>query len=68
MTSLQESGQWVRDSLTDAREKGQAHALVALADERVLAGVADAVSDLGWRVLTVWASGNHTMVLLRWSP
>jgi hypothetical protein len=42
--------------------------MVALADERVIAEVADAVSELGWRVVTVWTSGNYTMVLMRWLP
>lgn len=65
---LQESCQWVRACLNDAREKGQGHAMVALADERVIAEVADAVSELGWRVVTVWTSGNYTMVLMRWLP
>lgn len=60
------SVEWIQSNLEQAREGGLRHAMFALGNEAALPMAADAALAVGWHLLTVWPSGNHTMALFRW--
>jgi hypothetical protein len=57
--------EWVKGALEYSKEEGRGHALLGLMSESYVPAAADVALENGWHVVTIWPSGNRTMVLFR---